>query len=89
MNELSSYDASLVDARWVVDRFPVAHLGRNQLVALEPCTKSPHRSPEVSAGDASGYWTGKPRVGGGRATVHQLEILKRLREDWSAGVTGE
>ena len=94
MNELSSYDASLVDARWVADRLPVAYLGDSS-VGISPLPSSP--APRVLTGhqkyrQAMLLATDLANLAsevGMRQFTSRLEILKRLRDEWSAGATGE
>ena len=94
MNELSSYDASLVDARWVADRLSVVHLGDSS-VGISPLPSS--AAPRVLTGHqkyrqamllATELANLMSEVGRTQFTS-RLEILKRLREEWSAGATGK
>ena len=94
MNELPSYDASIVDARWVSDCLPVAHLGDSS-VRIGPLPSS--AAPRVLTGHqkyrqamlvATELANLASEVGMPQFTS-RLEILKRLRDEWSAGATGE
>ena len=93
MNELSSYDASLVDARWVADRLPVAHLCDSVGIVPLPSSAAPrvltghqkYRQAMLLATDLANLVSevGMPQF------TSRLEILKRLRGEWSSGATGE